>query len=53
MAPPEGGPEQSVCASEAPAAYAHLLAKLFEVVALRCGGCSSPMKVLALITDPA
>jgi hypothetical protein len=29
-----------------------LLAKIYEVDALRCSRCGSPMKVLAIITDP-
>jgi hypothetical protein len=31
---------------------ARLLAKVCEVDALRCSRCGSPMKVLAVITDP-
>jgi hypothetical protein len=44
--------EESVSARESRAAWARLLAKVYEVDALRCPRCGSPMKVLAVITDP-
>jgi hypothetical protein len=49
---PVGQPEESVSARESRAAWARLLAKVYEVDALRCPRCGSPMKVLAVITDP-
>jgi len=45
-------PDQSVSAKVSRAAWARLLAKIYEVDALKCSRCGSPMKVLALITDP-
>jgi len=36
-----------------PWSWARLLAKVYEVHALRCSRCGSPMKVLAVITDPS
>lgn len=51
-------PQQSVSSRESRAAFhgtpwswARLLAKVYEVDALRCSRCGSPMKVLAAITD--
>ena len=44
--------DQSVSARQSRAAWARLLAKVYKVDALRCNRCGSPMKVLALITDP-
>ena len=35
-----------------PPGWARLLAKVYEVDALRCSRCGSPMKLLAVITDP-
>ena len=37
---------------ESRSAWARLLAKVYEVDLLRCNRCASPMKVLAVITDP-
>jgi hypothetical protein len=48
----ENTPAQSVSAGQSRAAWARLLAKIYEVDALRCSRCGSPMKVLAVITDP-
>jgi hypothetical protein len=48
----ENTPEQTVSARQSRAAWARLLAKVYEVDALRCNRCGSPMKVLAVITDP-
>ena len=45
-------PDQSVSAKESRAAWARLLAKVYEVDPLRCTRCGSPMRVLAVITDP-
>ena len=45
-------PDQSVSARESPAAWARLLAKVYEVDPLRCTRCGSQMRVLAVITDP-
>jgi hypothetical protein len=50
--PAEDSAEQSVCTRESRVAWARLLAKVYEVDALRCSRCGSPMKVLAVITDP-
>jgi hypothetical protein len=36
-----------------PWSWARLLAKVCEVDAVRCSRCGSPMKVLAVITDPS
>jgi hypothetical protein len=61
----EDGPEQCLGTSESRSApwttavsretagvWARLLAKVYEVDLLRCSRCGSPMKVLAVITDP-
>ena len=44
--------EDPVSARESRAARARLLAKVYEVDVLCCPRCGSPMKVLAVITDP-
>ena len=44
--------QQSVSTRESRSAWARLLAKVYEVDALHCSRCGSPMKVLAVITDP-
>jgi len=44
--------EPSVSTRESRSAWARLLAKVYEVDALRCRRCGSPMKVLAVITNP-
>ena len=44
--------EESVSARESRAAWARLLAKVYEVDVLRCPRCGSTMKVFAVITDP-
>jgi hypothetical protein len=44
---------QSVSARASRSAWARLLAKIDEIDALRCSRCGSPMKVLAVITDPS
>ena len=41
-----------VSTRESRSAWARLLAKVYEVDALRCSRCGFPMKVLAFITDP-
>ena len=55
----QDGPESYVSTRElrsafhgTPWSWARLLAKLYEVDALRCSRCGSPMKVLAVITNP-
>jgi hypothetical protein len=48
----ENTPDQSVSARQSRAAWARLLATVYEVDVLRCNHCGSPVKVLALITDP-
>ncbi len=45
-------PDCSVCSSESRAAWARLIAKVYEVNPLECVKCGSPMKILAVITDP-
>ena len=49
----EGSAQQAVFTKESSVAWARLLAKVYEVDALRCSRCGSPMKVLAVITDPS
>jgi hypothetical protein len=49
----EEAPHQSVSTRESRSAWARLLAKVYEVGALRCSRCGSPMKVLPVITDPS
>jgi hypothetical protein len=50
---PENTTDQSDSARQSRAAWARLLAKLYEVDALRCcSRCGSTMKVLAFVTDP-
>ena len=44
--------EQTLSSKESRSAWALLLAKVYEVDILRCGRCGSPMKVLAVFTDP-
>jgi len=41
-----------VCSAERRAAWARLIAKVYEVDPMICPRCGSPMKVLAVITDP-
>ncbi len=61
----QDAPDQSVSAMESRSApwstavspetardWARLLAKVYEVDPLRCTRCGSPMRVLAIITDP-
>jgi DNA-directed RNA polymerase subunit RPC12/RpoP len=45
-------PLYSVSARDSRAAWARLLAKVYEVDVLRCPRCGSRMKVLAVISDP-
>jgi hypothetical protein len=45
-------PDQSVSAKKSRAIWARLLAKVYEVDPLCCTRCGSPMRVLAIITDP-
>jgi len=45
--------EPSASTRASRSAWARLLAKVYEVDALRCSRCGSPMKVLAVITDPS
>jgi hypothetical protein len=48
---PQDGPQQFLSAQASRSAWARLLAKIYEIDALHCSRCGSPMKVLALITD--
>jgi len=45
-------PHLSVSTKESRAAWARLLAKVYEVDPFRCSRCGSQMRALALITDP-
>ena len=45
-------PDPSVCSAERRAAWARLIAKVYEVDPMVCARCGSPMSVLAIITDP-
>ena len=45
-------PEGTICSSDRKAAWARLIAKIYEVDPLVCGRCGSPMRILAIITDP-
>jgi len=45
-------PDFSVCSSERRVAWARLIAKVYEVDPMVCGRCGSPMRILAIITDP-
>ena len=44
--------ESSVCSSQRRAAWARLIVRVYEVDPLICDRCGSPMRVLAIITDP-
>jgi hypothetical protein len=44
--------EASVCSKESRAAWARLIAKVYEADPLICRHCGSPMRILAVITDP-
>ena len=48
----EYNPDCSVCSSESKVAWAQLIAKVYEVDPMVCGRCGSPMRILAIITDP-
>ncbi|MBA7470751.1 hypothetical protein ES707_06038 [subsurface metagenome] len=41
-----------VCSAERRAAWALLIAKVYEVDPMVCSRCGSPMRILAIITDP-
>jgi len=45
-------PDLSVCSAERRAAWARLIAKVYEVDPMVCARCGSSMRVLAIITDP-
>jgi hypothetical protein len=45
-------PWATAVSQETARVWARLLAKVYEVDAFRCNRCGSPMKVLAVITDP-
>jgi len=45
-------PDSSVCSRESRAAWARLLAKIYEADPSVCGRCGSPMGILAVITEP-
>jgi hypothetical protein len=51
--PEEPKPELSVSAKQSRAAWARLIKKVYETDPLTCSRCLKPMKVLAVITDPA
>ena len=50
--PPAPDTDCRPSATESQAAWARLIAKIYEVDPLRCRKCGSQMRVLALITDP-
>jgi hypothetical protein len=52
-APEEPQPELSVSAKHSRAAWARLIKKVYEADPLSCPRCHQPMKVIAVITDPA
>ena len=51
--PEEPQPELSVSAKQSRAAWARLIKKVYEANPLTCPRCHNPMKVIAVITDPA
>ena len=51
--PEEPQPELSVSARQSRAAWARLIKKVYEADPLSCPRCHKPMKVIAVITDPA
>jgi len=48
----QDAPDQSASAMESRSAWARVLAKVYEVDPLRCTRCGSPVRVLAVNTDP-
>jgi hypothetical protein len=50
--PDEAGPELSVSAKQSRAAWARLIKKIYDVDPLVCSRCRSPMKIIAVITEP-
>jgi hypothetical protein len=54
VGPPEQSPgELSVSAKQSRAAWARLIKKVYDADPLRCARCHSPMKIIAVIIDPA
>jgi hypothetical protein len=51
--PEEPQPELSVSVKQSRAAWARLIQKVYEADPLSCPRCHNPMKVIAVITDPA
>jgi hypothetical protein len=51
--PEEPQPELSVSVKQSRAAWARLIKKVYEADPLSCPRCHNPMKVIAVITDPA
>ena len=51
--PDERKPELSVSAKQSRAAWARLIKKVYDADPLCCPHCRRPMKVIAVITDPA
>ncbi len=51
--PEESKPELPVSAKQSRAAWARLIKKIYEADPLRCPRCHKPMKIIAVITDPA
>ena len=45
--------ESSVSDQESGSTWARLIAQVYEVDPLTCSRCGSPMRILAVITDPA
>lgn len=51
--PEEPQPELSVSAKQSRAAWARLIKKVYDADPLSCPRCHNPMKLIAVITDPA
>jgi len=51
--PEEPKPQLSVSAKQSRAAWARLIKKIYEADPLCCPRCHKPMKIIAVITDPA
>jgi hypothetical protein len=48
----EGNTETSLTARQSRASWARLIAKVYEADPMACPRCASPMRILAVITDP-
>ena len=52
-APEQPPPELSVSAKQSRIAWARLIRKVYDADPLTCSRCHSPMKIIAVVTDPA